>query len=206
MHRSWTGILIFDIGFVFDHKVGVYVTNVVVNRETREYSNTDDAEDLKLLEHIIRYHLLGPLKEPEVDGFVNAMNLAMQPKYRGSPDAMTALVKEVFDVAIRAIPNEATEEDFVAAVGKAVSAFTDDDDAGYTRMPGWHSADQVGSYVKSRSTWSAALRVRSWTRSPTMACTPCLVSWKYCTTSCRTLQPTGMSMRWFVNSTRSTSS
>jgi len=34
---------------------------VIVNRENREYSNTDDNEDLKLLEEIIRYHLLQPL-------------------------------------------------------------------------------------------------------------------------------------------------
>lgn len=147
MHRSWTGILIFDVGFAFDPKGGAYVTDVVVNRENREYSNTDDDEDLKLLEEIIRYHLLQPLDEPEVDGFVKAMSLAMQPKYLGSPEVVTALVKEVFDVAIRAIADEATEDDFVEAVGKVIAAFTDDD-AGYTRMPGWHSAEQMGSYLK----------------------------------------------------------
>lgn len=147
MHRSWTGILIFDAGFAFDPKGGAYVTDVVVNRENREYSNTDDDEDLKLLEEIIRYHLLQPLGEPEVDGFVKAMSLAMQPKYLGSPEVVSALVKEVFDVAIRAIAEEATEDDFVEAVGKVIAAFTDDD-AGYTRMPGWHSAEQMGGYVK----------------------------------------------------------
>lgn len=147
MHRSWTGILIFDVGFAFDPKGGAYVTDVVVNRENREYSNTDDDEDLKLLEEIIRYHLLQPLDEPEVDGFVKAMSLAIQPKYLGSPEVVTTLVKEVFDVAIRAIADEATEDDFVEAVGKVIAAFTDDD-AGYTRMPGWHSAEQMGSYVK----------------------------------------------------------
>ena len=147
MHRSWTGCLIYDVGFAFDPKGGASVTDVVVNRENREYSNTDDDEDLKLLEEMIRYHLLQPLDEPEVDGFVKAMSLAMQPKYLGSPEVVTALVKEVFDVAIRAIADEATEDDFVEAVGKVIAAFTDDD-AGYTRMPGWHSADQMGSYVK----------------------------------------------------------
>lgn len=147
MHRSWTGILIFDVGFAFDPKGGAYVTDVVVNRENREYSNTDDDEDLKLLAEIIRYHLLQPLDEPEVDGFVKAMSLAMQPKYLGSPEVVSALVKEVFDVAIRAIAEEATEDDFVEAVGKVIAAFTDDD-AGYTRMPGWHSAEQMGGYVK----------------------------------------------------------
>jgi len=82
-----------------------------------------------------------------VDGFVKAMSLAMQPKYLGSPEVVTSLVKEVFDVAIRAIAEEATEDDFVEAVAKVISAFTDDD-AGYTRMPGWHTAEQMGAYVK----------------------------------------------------------
>lgn len=153
MHRSWTGILIFDVGFAFDPQGGACVTDVVVNRESREYGNTDDAEDLSLLEEIIRDHLLQPLEEPEVDGFVKAMSLAMQPKYLGSPEVVTALVKEVFDVAIRAIADEATEDDFVEAVGKVIAAFTDDD-AGYTRMPGWHSAEQMGNYVKKYLTGS----------------------------------------------------
>ncbi len=135
------------MGFAFDLKGGAYVTDMVVNREDREYSNTDDDEDLKLLEEIIRYHLLQPLEEPEVDGFVKAMSLAMQPKYLGSPEVVTALVKEVFDVAIRAIAEEETEDDFVEAVGKVIAAFTDED-AGYTRMPGWHSAEQMGGYIK----------------------------------------------------------
>lgn len=68
MHRSWTGILIFDVGFSFDPKGGAYVTDVVVNRESREYSNTDDNEDLKLIEDVIRYYLLEPLEEFEVPG------------------------------------------------------------------------------------------------------------------------------------------
>ncbi|WEN41952.1 hypothetical protein CKCBHOJB_01534 [Thauera sp. GDN1] len=153
MHRSWTGILIYDVGFAFDHKGGAYVTDVVVNREPREYNNTDDDEDVKALEEMIRYYLLEPLDEPEVDGFVKAMTLAMQPKYLGSPEVVTALVKEVFDVAIRAIADEATEDDFVHVVGKVVSALTDDD-AGYTRMPGWHSTEQMGRYIKKYLTGS----------------------------------------------------
>ena len=40
---------------------------------------------------------------------------------------VTTLVKDVFDVAIRAIAEEATEDDFVEAVGKVIAAFTDDD-------------------------------------------------------------------------------
>lgn len=147
MHRSWTGILIFDVGFEFDPEGGASITDVIVNRETREYGNTDDNEDLKLLEEIIGYHLLQPLEEPEVDGFVKAFTLALQPKYLGSPEVVSSLIKGVFDIAIRTIGKEATEADRVEAIAKVITAFTDDD-AGYTRMPGWHSAEQMGAFIK----------------------------------------------------------
>lgn len=86
LHRSWTGALIFDVGFAFDTNGGAYVTDVVVNRDNEEYGNTNDEEDLKLLEDLIRYHLLQPLEDPEVDGFAKAIAVAMQPKYLGSPE------------------------------------------------------------------------------------------------------------------------
>jgi 8-oxo-dGTP pyrophosphatase MutT (NUDIX family) len=67
MHRSWTGILIYDVGFTFDPKGGASVTDVIVNRDPEEYGCTDDNEDLQLMEEMIRYHLLEPLAEPEAD-------------------------------------------------------------------------------------------------------------------------------------------
>lgn len=147
MHRSWTGILIFDVGFDFDPEGGAQVADVVVNRESREYSNTDDSEDLRLLEEVIRDHLLHPIEEPAVDAFVTAMSLAMQPQYLGSPDVVAALVKKVVDVCILMVNEEANEHELMHAVGEVISAFTDDA-AGYTRMPGWHNAEQMGSCVK----------------------------------------------------------
>lgn len=66
MHRSWTRFLIYDVGFAFDPKGGAFVTDVIVNREREEHSNTDDDEDLKLMEEIIRYHLLDSLETPKV--------------------------------------------------------------------------------------------------------------------------------------------
>lgn len=147
MHRSWTGILIYDVGLAFDPNGGAYVTDVIVNRDPEEYGNTDDDEDLKLLEEIIRHHLLESLDEPEIDGMVKAMMLATQPNYLGSPGVVSALVQEVFDVAVRVLADEATQDDIAGTVAELITAFTDDD-AGYTRMPGWHSAEQMGGCIK----------------------------------------------------------
>lgn len=147
MHRSWTGILIYDVGFDFDPEGGAQVADVVVNREIREYSNTDDGEDLRLLEEVIRDHLLHPIEEPAVDGFVTAMSLAMLPQYLGSPDVVSALIKKVVDVCVLMVNEEANEDELMQAVGEVIAAFTDDA-ARYTRMPGWHNAEQMGAAVK----------------------------------------------------------
>lgn len=147
MHRSWTGFLIYDVSFAFDSNGGASVTEVAVNRDPDQYGNTDDEEDLRLLGEIIRGHLLEPLEEPAVDGFVQGMMLASKPNYLGSPEVVSALLGEVFEVAVRVIKGEATPEDQQSVAAKVIAAFTDDE-AGYTRMPGWHSAEQLGTYVK----------------------------------------------------------
>jgi ADP-ribose pyrophosphatase YjhB (NUDIX family) len=147
MHRSWTGFLIYDVGFTFDSTGGASVTDVIVNRDPDQYGNTDDEEDLKLVQEIIRGHLLDPLEEPAVDGFAQGVMLASKPNYLGSPEVVSSLLGEVFDVAVQAIKDEATPEDLQTVAAKVIAAFTDDA-AGYTRMPGWHSAEQLGTYVK----------------------------------------------------------
>ncbi len=147
MHRSWTGILIYDVGFAFDAKGGARVTEVVVNREPREYGCTDDREDATLIEAIIRGHLLEPLDAPVVDGIVLAMMEAVKPNYLGAPGVVTTLVKPVFDAAALATSGGGKRGDIDTAVDKVVGAFTGAL-PGYTRMPRWHTADGLGSYVR----------------------------------------------------------
>jgi ADP-ribose pyrophosphatase YjhB (NUDIX family) len=143
LHRSWTGYLCFDVGFVFDADGCATVTDVVVSREVHgpDYRYSDDA-DLKLLEEVIHYHLLEPLLEPEVDGMVKAMMQAMKPNYLGSPEVVSGLVQEVFDAVVKRLAEEATQEDVMSAVVKVIAAFTDDS-SGYTRLP-WNSAQSMG--------------------------------------------------------------
>ena len=146
MHRSWTGFLIYDVGFAFDSTGGASVTEVLVNRDADQYGNTDDREGLELVETIILNHLLEPLEEPAVDGFAQAVMLASKPNYLGSQDVVSSLVSELFEVAVRAIKEEATIDELRAVKSKVIMAFTDDE-VGYTRMPGWHNTTQLGLYV-----------------------------------------------------------
>ncbi len=146
MHRSWTGCLIFDVGFAPEADGGARVSEVLVNRDPQQYTCTDDAEDLQLVERIIRGHLLEPLAGPAVDPFAQGLLLAAQPDYLGSPQVVSALIGELFDTAVQVIRGEATVQALQAAASKVLAAFTRDD-AGYTRMPGWHSAQQLGVHV-----------------------------------------------------------
>lgn len=146
LHRSWTGILYFDVGFAFEADGGATVTDVVVSREAHgpDYRYSDE-HDQKLLAEVIRYHLLEPLVEPEVDGMVKAMMQAMKPNYLGSPDVVSSLVQEVFDAVVKRVAKQATQEDVMSAVVKMIAAYCDDS-SGYTRLP-WNSAQSMGAAI-----------------------------------------------------------
>lgn len=58
MHRSWTGILIYDVGFDIAADGGARVTEVIVNRNREEYGELNDNEDATLFEKLLRAILL----------------------------------------------------------------------------------------------------------------------------------------------------
>ena len=60
LHRSWTGILVFDAGFAFDASGGATVTELVVNRDETQYQSSGDDEDLEMFMSVIRWNLLEP--------------------------------------------------------------------------------------------------------------------------------------------------
>lgn len=61
LHRSWTGFLIYDVGFEFDFKGGASIADIVVNRNGRQYKSKDDENDLNLLYEVIQQYLLQPV-------------------------------------------------------------------------------------------------------------------------------------------------
>lgn len=61
MHRSWTGFLIYDVGFEFDVKGGASIADIIVNRNGRQYRSKDGKRDLNLLYEIIQQYLLQPI-------------------------------------------------------------------------------------------------------------------------------------------------
>jgi len=60
LNRSWTGILVFDVGFAFDASGGATVTELVVNRDEMQYQISGDDKDFEMFMSVIRWNLLEP--------------------------------------------------------------------------------------------------------------------------------------------------
>lgn len=63
LHRSWTGSCIFQLQLVpvgEDPVAGEYeAVRAIVNRDPEQYRSSDDAQDVKLIAHLIDHLLLG---------------------------------------------------------------------------------------------------------------------------------------------------
>lgn len=151
LHRSWTGSLIYDVALEWLRDGGALVKQIVVNRDPRTYSNTDDFEDLTLFEKIIQWHLLEPLEEPEVDGIVKALEAAMHANYLGSP----SVVKDLVDPVITALVHQACgeegdleiEESYEIACNRLIDAYTSTQSQ-YKTIHGWSTPEGLGRSLK----------------------------------------------------------
>lgn len=81
-HRSWTGSCIFQLQFspVDDH---YQVTKAIVNRDPDQYRNSDDAQDVRLISHLIDELLLGRFSVLPAPG-----NLSPEDQQRYQQDVM----------------------------------------------------------------------------------------------------------------------
>lgn len=135
LHRSWTGILIFDLPFVFNKDGSAHTSNFIVNRNRNDYKHTTDTEDIKFLTDVIEWNLIRRLTEPAVDGFVLAIAQALQPKYLGSPKVISDLLDKLFEAS------HDTNHNFVEEVANAFI----DTNSEYIKLPEWHTAKQFGA-------------------------------------------------------------
>lgn len=141
-HRSWTGICIFRVHF--KPSEGAWQAwQVEINRHPGQYTETNDREDLALLDVVIEQLLIHGPMEPTVDGFAQALLQATQPGYLGSPQVVGDLLQELF-IAIIEQRKGTVEKGTSLAVLKKLSVIFSEDTEGYIRMPGWHSEQQLG--------------------------------------------------------------
>jgi hypothetical protein len=151
-HRSWTGICIDQIHFVSEG-AGLRATHARVNRDPRQYGETDDAADVhRITEMVLSLANLPPgAKSTAVDPFVEVMTAALRPNYLGSPEVIHRLVKEYVDVLVanwRAGHNPETElgrEDEELAWHE-LTEIVSGNNLEFVAMP-WHSKRGIGKNV-----------------------------------------------------------
>lgn len=140
LHRSWTGICIYEVRFV--HGGGGWrATAALVNRDPEQYGATDDDEDRRTLIEMIDLHLLNDDYE-HPQPFGGALALAAQPNYLGSPKVVSGLIQTVVENAIA----HAQGKNNFNAVWDVVWDMSNEIVAGeeYKHIPGWHTLACLG--------------------------------------------------------------
>ncbi|WP_096787632.1 hypothetical protein [Rhodobacter sp. CZR27] len=141
LHRSWTGVCIFRVGFA-PQGDGLRAVSVLVNREPAQYLETDDTADRRLvLEVIDGLFVLSPDERP-LDSFAEAFKALAQPNYLGSPAVVSSLLHTVIEAAIAFGKREMS----FTVVWDAVWTLSQEIASGeqYVRIPGWHTAGALG--------------------------------------------------------------
>lgn len=149
MHRSWTGLLIFDVGFEFDQQGAAHVSDIIVSREKEHYSHPDSDEELRMMQDIIRYHLLEPLDAPIQDGIVMAARHAAQPGYLGSPQVVQSILEPVIQTMVELFePDSKVDEHKLNKVMLDATRIFIGQDSQYTTMPQWHTMNGIGENIQ----------------------------------------------------------
>ncbi len=141
MHRSWTGYCVFQVTFKRDGD-GLRAVSVLANRDPRQYTETDDTADWSLVVQTLDHLFVSSPDEPYKDGFLEALAVAMQPNYLGSPPVVSGLLQEVIDASTGYYRGE---WDFNGAwnliwnMAQEISTGPE-----YVRMEGWHTPQALG--------------------------------------------------------------
>lgn len=140
LHRSWTGICIYEVRFVQD-AAGWKATAALVNRDPEQYGATDDDEDRRTLIEMIDLHLLNDDYE-HPQPFGGALALAVQPNYLGSPKVVSSLIQTVVQSAIQHSQGKNNFNGVWNVVWRLSGEIAEGD--AYVRMPGWHTPSNLG--------------------------------------------------------------
>lgn len=144
-HRSWTGFCLYQVNFVRERE-GWRAAFAFVNRNAKQYGCEDDEEDRRLIPNLIDSLLVNGPTEPTADGFVAALTAATQPNYLGSPEVVSGLIQRVISARVDHAGKAISHEDEARIRHEVCNAFCDDA-AGFTRIPGWHNREALGSAV-----------------------------------------------------------
>ncbi|MFC7734275.1 NUDIX domain-containing protein [Roseomonas sp. GCM10028921] len=143
LHRSWTGYCYYQV--IFEREGEDWrAAWADLNRDPAQYENTDDEWDRTLILDVIDNLLVNGLTEPQVDPMVQALTAAMQPNYLGSTDVVSDLLLRALNAYIARFKQKIEYDDVMAVINDICKAFVEDE-AGYVRMPNWHTRNALGS-------------------------------------------------------------
>lgn len=141
LHRSWTGLCIYQVRFEKSAN-GWRAVSAKVNRNPRQYSETDDAADQRLIADLIDGLLVNGPTGPRTDPMAEMLMQASQPNYLGSPSVVSGLIQQIMEAAVayfKAETNFNAVWDLIRNIGKEVATGEE-----YVRIPGWHAPKGLG--------------------------------------------------------------
>lgn len=150
-HRSWTGFCISEVQFIPDGD-GLRAVHADVNREPRQYENTDDAEDARLLTQRIRQlvHLTEDDRNAE-DPFVAGLKASLVPNYLGDPRVVGNLLEPYFQAVLdhhtaklEGKGANAAHDAYMKQNSALARIFSGDDPA-YAVIGTWNTVGSLGS-------------------------------------------------------------
>ncbi len=153
-HRSWTGFYIYRVQFVDDGE-GLRATEMLVNREFRQYENTNDERDRREIEALTR-ELAGMVENEDMFDHTAKMfeRMLSAKNYLGSPTIVGRLAQEYIGISVaQALPanvpaeQRATHEELAAANAR-ISRIFSGEDPDYTTIGSWNSAEELGATVR----------------------------------------------------------
>ena len=148
-HRSWTGYCIDKTHFI-EEGDGLRATHAEVNRDFRQYQNTDAAEDIERITSAIQClsNLSPGAKSKMEDSFAAAMQASLQPNYLGSPEVMNRVVTQFYEACIQEWISEWSAEDMdclsVEYAHKQLVDILRGNDKKYTVIGTWNSTMELG--------------------------------------------------------------
>ncbi len=144
LHRSWTGFCIYEVTFaaIGDQLIAVSVS---ANRDPEEHGETDDQEDSKNILGLLNWLFKESPVEKQDSSLSEAILLALQPNYLGSPDVVSKIIAEVIRITVAYYQKEGSFNDVWGVVWDNSQAISVGDE--YTRMPGWHTPDALGQQL-----------------------------------------------------------
>lgn len=159
MHRSWTGLKMFEVVFEADGE-GAIARFARINLDQDKYGGTLD-EAREMLLNVLRYFATDEAHEPYESGFLIAMKEATQPNYLGSPTVVMELVAPYFwRILCKDLPRyfselesmpgyEPTGYNDVLTINKHITAVLCGDNADFHGLESWRTERGLGQAIIS---------------------------------------------------------